>query len=85
MMNLTARMPSVVSSSTSVSLVKKHYGSLDPWKSVAGRSGQPDKCTDLFEASDHYFHEQFMENFSATSCSKLDDDRGCDIRSIRAT
>ena len=47
------------------------------WKSVAGedRSGRPDKGTDLFEASDHHFHEQFMESFSSTSCSKLDDDR----------
>ena len=35
---------------------KKHYGSLDPWKSVVGedRSGRPDKGTDPFETSDHY-------------------------------
>ena len=41
MMNLIARTPSFVSSSTSVSPVKRHYGSQDPWKSVAGedRSG----------------------------------------------
>ena len=66
MMNLIARTPSFVSSSTSVSPGKKHYGSQDPWKSVAGedRSGRPDKGTDLFEASDHHFHEQFMESFS---------------------
>ena len=77
MMNLIARTPSFVSSSTSVSPVKKHYGSQDPWKSVAGedRSGRPDKGRDLFEASDHYFHEQFMESFSSTNDSKLDDDR----------
>ena len=77
MMNLIARTPSFVSSSTSVSLVKKHYGSQDPWKSVAGedRSGRPDKGTDLFEASDQHFHEQFMESFSSTNYSKLDDDR----------
>ena len=74
MMNLIARTPSFVSSSTSVSPGKKHYGSLDP---VAGedRSGRLDKGTDLLEASDHYFHEQFMESFSSTSYSKLDDDR----------
>ena len=36
MMNLIARTPSFVSSSTSVSTGKKHYGSQDPWKSVAG-------------------------------------------------
>ena len=62
MMNLIARTPSHVSSSTSVSLGKKHYGSQDPWKSVTGeeRTGRSDKGTDLFEASDHQFHEQFM-------------------------
>ena len=77
MMNLIARTPSFVSSSTSVSPGKKHYGSQDPWKSVAGedRSGQPGKETDLFEASDHYYHEQFMESFSSTDYSKLDYDR----------
>ena len=36
---------------------------------------RPDKGTDLFEASDHYFHEQFMESFSSRNFSKLDDDR----------
>ena len=77
MMSLIARTPSVVSSSTSVIPVKKHYGYQDPWKSVAGedRSGRPGKETDLFEASDHYFHEQFMESFSSTDYSKLDYDR----------
>ena len=77
MMNLIARTPSFVSSSTSVSPGKRHYGSQDPWKSVAGedRSGRPGKETDLFEASDHYYHEQFMESFSSTDYSKLDDDR----------
>ena len=76
-MNLVARTTSLVSSSTSVSQGKKHYGSQDLWKSVAGedRSGRPDKCTDLFEASDHYYHEQFMESFSSACYSKLDDDR----------
>ena len=76
-MNLSARMPSVVSSSTSVSPGKKHYESQGPWKSVAGedRPGRPDKGTDLFEASDHHFHEQIMESFSSTNYSKLDDDR----------
>ena len=62
MMNLIARTPSFVSSSTSVSLGKKHYGNQDPWKSVAGedRSGRPGKGPDLFEASDHYYHEQLI-------------------------
>ena len=76
-MNLIARTPSFVSTLTSVSPVKRHYGSQDPWKSIAGedRSGRTDKGTDLFEASDHHCHEQFMESFSSTSYSKLDDDR----------
>ena len=34
-----------------------------------------DKGTDLFEASDQHYHEQFMESFSSTRYSKLDDDR----------
>ena len=73
MMNLIARTPSFVSSSTSVSPGKKHYGSQDLWKSVAGedRSGRPDKGTHLFEASDHYFHEPFMEGFYSTNYSRL--------------
>ena len=47
MMNLTARMPSVVSSSTSSSPVKTWYGNQDPWRSVVAddRSGQPDKLS----------------------------------------
>ena len=77
MMNLIARTPSFVSSSTSVSPEKKHYETQDPWSSIAeeDRSGRPDKGTDLFEASDHYYHEQFMERFSSASYSKLDDNR----------
>ena len=45
MMNLSARMPSVVSSSTSSSRVKKCCGNQDPWRYVVvdDRSGQPDK------------------------------------------
>ena len=43
MMNLTARMPSVVSSSTSSNQVKTSYGYQDPGKSVASddRTGKP--------------------------------------------
>ena len=63
MMNLIARTPSHVSSSTSISPGKRSYGSQDPWSSIAkeDRSGRPDKGTDLFEASDHFYHEQFMK------------------------
>ena len=58
LMNLIARTPSVVSSSTSLSPGKRCYGSQDPWRSIGGEDGsrRPDKGTDLFEASDHYFH-----------------------------
>ena len=78
MMNLIVRTPSHVSSSTSVSPVKRSYGSQDPWSSVAKkeeRSGRPDIGTDQFKASDHYYHEQFMESFSSASFLKWDDDR----------
>ena len=45
MRNLTARMPSVVSSSTSPNPVRTSYGYQDPGKSVAvdDRSGKPDR------------------------------------------
>ena len=45
MMNFTARMPSVVSSSTSSNLVRTCHGYQDPEKSVAvdDRSGKPDR------------------------------------------
>ena len=96
MMNLVARTPSLVSSSTSVSPVKRYYGIQDPWSSIAeeDRSERPDKGIDLFEASDHYFHEHFMESFSSESDSKLEDDRAYssqewrhdyDVRPIGAT
>ena len=77
MVSLVARTPSLVSSSTSVSPEKRYYGSQDPWSSIGkeDRSGRPDKSTDIFEASDHQYHEQFMESFSSASYSKWDDDR----------
>ena len=47
MMNLTARMPSVVSSSTSSDPGRTSYGNQNPGKSVAGddRSGKPEKTS----------------------------------------
>ena len=47
LINLSARTPSVVSSSTSLSPEKRYYGSQDPWKSVGtdDRSGRPDKLS----------------------------------------
>ena len=53
MMNLTVRMPSIVSSSTSSSPGKRWYGNQDPWKSVVvnDRSGQPD-CANSQDVAD---------------------------------
>ena len=47
MMNLSARMPSVVSSSTSSKTGKRWYGNQDPWRSVVAddRSGQLDRLS----------------------------------------
>ena len=47
MMNLSARTPSVVLSSTSLSPGKRCHGKQDPWRSVVAddRSGQPDKTS----------------------------------------
>ena len=54
MMNLIARVPSQVSSSTSVSPVKRSYGSQDPWSTrdkKKERSKRPDLCIDRMKAS----------------------------------
>ena len=61
MMSLIARVPSNVSSSTSVS-----PGTAEP--------GRPDVGSDRKTAFDYYYHEQFMESFSSASYSKWDDD-----------
>ena len=55
-MNLTARMPSVVSSSNSSIPVKRWYGNQDPWKSVVvdDRSGQLDRFTPASYSKLHY-------------------------------
>ena len=55
MMNLIARTPSFVSSSTSVSPVKRYDGKQDLWRSVVAkdRSGQPDKETESFSPPDY--------------------------------
>ena len=53
-MNLIARTPWFVSSSTSVSPGKRYYGKQDPWSSVVAedRSGQLDKETESFSSTD---------------------------------
>ena len=82
MMNLVARTPSLVSPSTSVSPGKRSYGSQNPWSSIAkeDRSGRPDIGIDRKKASDHHYHEQFMDSFSSASYSKWDDDRAWSSR-----
>ena len=78
MMNLIARVPSNVSSSTSVSPGKRSYGNQNPRTTIAEKeegSGRPDIGIDRMKASDHYYHEQFMKSFSSASYSKWDDDR----------
>ena len=78
MMSFIARVPSHVSSSTSVSPGKRSYGNQDPWSTIAEkeeRSGRPDIGIDRMKASDYYYHEQFMESFCSASYSKWDDDR----------
>ena len=80
-MNLIVRRPSHVSSSASVSPVKRSYESQDPWNPIVKkeeRSGRPDKNAnlfELFEASDHHHHDQLMESFFSASYSKWDEDR----------
>ena len=77
-MNLIARTPSHVSSSTSVSRVKRSYVNQNPWSTIAEKeegSGRPDIGIDRKKAFDHHYHEQFMESFSSANCSKWDDDR----------
>ena len=56
MMNLTARMPSVVSSSTSSNPGSTSYGYQDPGKSVAGddRSGKPERPSPPRNSEDDY-------------------------------
>ena len=77
MMNLTARMLSVVSSSTSASPGKRSCGNQKPWSTIAEkeeRPGRPDVGSDRKTAFEYYYHEQFVESFSSASYSKWDDD-----------
>ena len=77
MMSLIARVPSNVSSSTSVSSAKKSYGNQNPWSTIAEKeegSGRPDIGIDRKKAFNYYYHEQFVKSFSSASYSKWDDD-----------
>ena len=64
MMNLTARTPSVVSSSTSSNPGRTSYGYQDPGKSVAGddRSGIPEKTSwDMMQQVDPHREEPLLD------------------------
>ena len=74
-----------------------HFSSTVCSDTMAKRSQQnsgEERVTSFVSASDQHYHEQFMESFSSTSYSKLDDDLAwsfksgklkLDVRSIRAT
>ena len=74
MMSFIARVPSNVSSSTSVSPGKRSHGHQNPWSTTAEKEEGPDVGSDRKTAFDYYYHEQFMESFSSASYSKWDDD-----------
>ena len=65
MMNLTARMPSVVSSSTSSNPGRTSYGHQNPGKSVAGndRSGKPER-----PSPPSYSKEDYGQSWSSQEC-----------------
>ena len=68
MMNLTSRMPSVVSSSTSSNLGRTSYGYQDPGKSVASddRSGKP------VERQDQFFCKRIMVDLGLLKSGKVE-------------
>ena len=64
MINFIARVPSNVSSSTSVSPGKRSYGNENPWSTIAEKeegSGRPDIGSDRKIAFDHYYHEHLLK------------------------
>ena len=76
MMSLIARVPSNVSSLTSVSPEKRSYGNQDSWSMNAEkeeRPVRPDVGSDRKTASDNYYHEQFVESSSSAGYSKWDE------------
>ena len=90
MMNLTARMPSVVSSSTSSSPCKTWYGYQDPGKSVVvdDRSGQPDRLSQAGSLKSDYAHswssQEWKSEVTARDRSgKLDKTSWRVVRTVR--
>ena len=77
MMSLIARVPSNVSSSTSVSPGKRSDGNQNSWSAKAEReerTGQPVVGSDQKTASD-YYHEQSIESSFSARYSKCDDNQ----------
>ena len=67
LMNLTARMPSVVSSSTSSNPGRTSYGYQDPGKYVAGddRSGKPEKTSwDMMQQVAPHREEPLLDGYA---------------------
>ena len=76
MMSLIARVPSNVSSSTSVSPGKRSCGNQNPWSAKAerGENRQTVVGSDQKTASD-YYHEQYIESSFSARYSKWDDNQ----------
>ena len=63
MMSLIARVPSNVSSSTSIIPGKRSYGNQNPWSTIAEkeeRPGRPVVGSDRKTTASDYYHEQFI-------------------------
>ena len=72
-----ARVPSNISSSTSVSPGKRSYGNQNPWRAKAvreERTGQPVVGSDQKTAPD-YYHEQSIESSFSARFSKCDENQ----------
>ena len=74
MMSFFARAPSNVSSSTSVSPVKRSYGNQNPEVQLIAEkeegSGRPSIGSDRKTAFDYYHQGQFMESFSSQATQR---------------
>ena len=82
MMSLIARVPSNVSSSTSISLGMRSYGNQDPWSTNTEKEERPERPvvgSDRKTASD-YYHEHFVESSFSASYSKWDDNHAWSSR-----
>ena len=78
-MNLTARMPSVVFSSTSSNPVKTWYGYQDPGKSVAG----DDRSGNLRDRHHQVIRKRIMVNLGLLKSGKVELRRTIDQGNLR--